>query len=93
MRSKDWTQTGQRAEPAAIHSGTVPYHQKDGDEGCHEETALCRRGRGADIGGVEQAVYQTRAEDGSAVHLGHQREELDIELKGKKLTQGTVSCT
>ena len=27
------------------------------------------------------------------LHIGHQREELDIELEGKKLTQGTVSCT
>ena len=27
------------------------------------------------------------------LHIGHQREELDIEQEGKKLTQGTVSCT
>ena len=27
------------------------------------------------------------------LHIFHQREELDIELEGKKLTQGTVSCT
>ena len=30
------------------------------------------------------------------LHIGHQREELDIELEGKKLTRGrggTVSCT
>ena len=27
------------------------------------------------------------------LHVGHQREELDIEMKWKKLTQGTVSCT
>ena len=27
------------------------------------------------------------------LHIGHQREELDIELEGKKLTQGTVSFT
>ena len=26
------------------------------------------------------------------LHIGHQREELDIELEGKKL-RGTVSCT
>ena len=26
-------------------------------------------------------------------HIGHQREELDIDLEGKKLTQRTVSCT
>ena len=25
------------------------------------------------------------------LHIGHQREELDIELEGKKLTQGTCS--
>ena len=27
------------------------------------------------------------------LHMGHQREELAIELEGKKLIQGTVSCT
>ena len=27
------------------------------------------------------------------LHMGHQREELVIELEGKKLIQGTVSCT
>ena len=27
------------------------------------------------------------------LHIGHQREELDIELEGKKLTQGDSSCT
>ena len=27
------------------------------------------------------------------LHIGHQRDELDIELEGKKLTQGTGSCT
>ena len=42
---------------------------------------------------MKWAVYQTRAEnerreDGGAAHIGHHREELDIELDGKKLTQG-----
>ena len=50
-----------------------------------------------DTGGVEQAVYQTRAEHlpgkTEVLHICHQREELDIDLEGKKLTQGTVSCT
>ena len=27
------------------------------------------------------------------LHIGRQREELDIQQEGKKLTQGTVSCT
>ena len=27
------------------------------------------------------------------LHIGHQREELDIELEGRKLTRGTDSCT
>ena len=27
------------------------------------------------------------------LNIGHQREELDIELEGKKLTQGVISCT
>ena len=62
---------GQRAEPAALHSSTGPHQQEDGGEGCHEETPLCRRpdpggewqiGATGDTGGVEQAVYQTRAD-------------------------------
>ena len=36
-------QTRQRAEPAAVHISTGPHKQEDGDEGCHEETPLCRR--------------------------------------------------
>ena len=96
---QDWTQTGQRAKPAAVHSSTGPHQQEDCDEGCHEETPLYRQpGPGGewqieatgDIGGVERAVYQTRAEDKprEVLHIVHQREELDIELEGKKLTQG-----
>ena len=27
------------------------------------------------------------------LHIGHQRVELELELDGKKLTQGTVLCT
>ena len=34
------TEAVQRAEPAAVHSCTVPHHQEDGGEGCHEETPL-----------------------------------------------------
>ena len=41
---------------------------------------------------MEQVVYQTRLkinlENTEVLHIGHQREELDIELEGKKLTQG-----
>ena len=43
---------------------------------------------------MEWAVYQTRAENypsrekTEVLHIGHQREDLDIELEGKKLTQG-----
>ena len=64
-----WTATGQRAEPAAVHSSTGPPQQEDGDEGCHEETPLYRRpdpggerqtGATGDTGIVERAVYQTR---------------------------------
>ena len=79
-----------------------PHQQEDGGEGCHEETPLCRRpgpggewqtGATGDTGRVKWAVYQTRAEnerreDGGAAHICHHREELDIELDGKKLTQG-----
>ena len=32
-------------------------------------------------------IHQTEV-----LHIGHQREELDIELEGKKLTQGSDSC-
>ena len=64
--------TGQRAEPPAVHSSTGPHQQEDGGEGCHEDTPLCRRpgpggewqtGATGDTGGVERAVYQTRAEN------------------------------
>ena len=56
----------------AVHSSTGPHQQEDGGEGCHEETPLCRRpgpggewqtGATGDTGGVEWAVYQTRAEN------------------------------
>ena len=66
------TQTGQRAEPAAVHFSTGRHKQEDGDEGRHELTALCRRpcpggewqtGDTVDTGGVERAVYLTRTED------------------------------
>ena len=97
------TQTGQRAEPAAVYISTGPHTgpQEDGGEGCHEETPLCRRpgpggewqtGATEDTGGVERAVYLIRAEDkrreDEVLHIGHHREELNIELEGKKLTQG-----
>ena len=68
---QDWTEAGQRADPAVVHSSTGPHQQEDGDEGCHEETPLCGRpGPGGEwqtgatgyTGGVERAVYQTRAE-------------------------------
>ena len=64
--------TGQRAEPPAVHSSTVPHQKEDDGEGCHEETPLRRRrgcggewqtGATGDSGGVERAVYQTRAEN------------------------------
>ena len=49
---------------------TGHHQQKDGGEGCHEETPLCSRPGHAwqtratgVIGGMERAVYQTRAEN------------------------------
>ena len=33
--TSQWTEAGQRAEPAAVHSSTGPHQQDDGDEGCH----------------------------------------------------------
>ena len=79
---QDWTEAGQSAEPAAVHSSIEPHHQEDGDDGCHEETPLCRRpgpggewqtGATGDTEGVERFVYQTWAdnlprEDGCAAH-------------------------
>ena len=65
-----WTEAGQCAEPAAVHNSTGPQ-QEDGDEGCHEETPLCRRpgpggewqtGATGDPVGEERVIYQTRAE-------------------------------
>ena len=59
-------------EVKIVRSSTGPHQQEDGDEGCHEETPLCRRrdlggewqtGAIWDIGGVERAVYQTRADN------------------------------
>ena len=68
---QDWTEAGQRVEPAAVHSSTGSHQQEDGGEGCREETPLCSRpdpggewqtGDTEDNGGVERFVYQTRAE-------------------------------
>ena len=67
MRSR-WTQPGQRAEPAAVHISTVPQKQEYGDEGCHEETPLCRlpgpggewQTRAIRAGFIQEAVHQIR---------------------------------
>ena len=84
-----------------VHSSAGPHQQEDGDEGCHEETPLCRR---PDLGGEWQTLEEwyglfTRhglninLENTEVLHIGHQRGQLDIELEGKKLTlRGTVSC-
>ena len=94
-------------EVKIVHSSTGPHQQEDGDEGCHEETPLCRR---PDLGGEWQtgAIQETldewyglftrhgqniNLENTEVLHIGHQRGQLDIELEGKKLTlRGTVSC-
>ena len=82
-----WTEEGQRAEPATVHSSTGPHQQEDGDEGCHEETSLCRRSGPwwrmeqssyRDTGGVERVVDQAWAEtqpieDGSPTHRPPER--------------------
>ena len=66
-----------RDEPGAVHISTGPHKQEHGDEGCHEETRLCRRpdpggewqtGATGDTGGIERAVYLTRAEDKRREH-------------------------
>ena len=88
----------QRAEPAAVHSSTGPHQQEDGGEGCHEETADNR----ALVANGKQELQETleewnglftrhglklNLEKPEVLHIGHQREDLDIELEGKKLTQ------
>ena len=75
---------------SAVHSSTGPHQQEDGDEGCHEETPLCRRpGPGGEwqtgiTGGLERAVYQTRADRRRMVEL---REETGMQ---KSLTERLV---
>ena len=99
IRAQYWTATEQRAEPAGVHSSTGPHQQEDCDKGCHEESPLCRRpGPGG-----EQELRETQEEwkrlitrhglqinldKTEVLHIGHQREELGMELEGKKLTQG-----
>ena len=90
----------QRAEPAAVHSSTGPHLQEDGGEECVEETPLCRRL--ALVANGKQELQETleewnglftrhglkiNVEKTAVLYIGHQREELDIELDGKKLTQ------
>ena len=72
----------QRTEPAVVYSSTGHHHQEREDERCLEETRPCGRsgpggewetGATGDTGGVELAVYLTRAEhypreDGSVPH-------------------------
>ena len=94
--------------PATVHNSIGPHQQEDGDERYHEETPPCTRpgpggewqtGATGDNRGVKRVVYQTRADTYISIkktkvlHIGHQMEELDIELEGKTLTQGAVSCT
>ena len=91
----------QRVEPVAVHSSTGPRQQEDGGEGCHEETSLCRR-PGILVENGKHELQDTldewnglfikhglklNLEQTEVLHTGHQREELDIELEGKKLTQ------
>ena len=93
-------------EVKIVHSSTGPHQQEDGDEGCHEETPLCRR---PDLGGEWRtgAIQETleewyglftrhglniNLENTEVLNIGHQRGQLDIELEGKKLIlRGTVS--
>ena len=69
--------------------------QEDGGEGCHEETPLCRRpGPGANgqpelreildewSGLFTRHGLKLNLEKTEVLHIGHQREELNIELEG-----------
>ena len=84
---------------------TGPHQQEDGDEGCHEETTLCRRP--VLVANVKQELQETleewnglfprhglkiNLEKAEVLHISHQREELDIELEGNKLTHSNKGC-
>ena len=98
---QDWTEAGQRAGLAVVYSSTGPHQQEDGGEGCHEEipldaddVALVANGKHVQETLEEWNRLFTRRgpkinlEKTEVLHIGQQREELDIELEGKKLTQG-----
>ena len=90
MSILDW---GQRAEPAAVHSSTGPHQQEHGDWGWPwwrmELQEILEEWKGL----FTRHGLKLNLEKTEVLHIGHQREELDIKLEGERLTQGTVSCT
>ena len=91
---QDWTEAGQRAEPAAVHSSTGPNQQEEGGKGRHEETPLCRRpGPGGEYhkdrsyrietleewnGLFTRHGMKLSLEMTEVLHIGREREGLDI---------------
>ena len=69
---QDWTEAGQRAQPPAVHLAVLDLICRKTVMKDAMKKLLCRRagpggewhtGPTGDIGGVERAVYQTRAEN------------------------------
>ena len=101
---KDWTEAGQRAEPAAVHSSTGP-HQQDCCRKTVVKDAMKKLLYADDLALVANGKQELQEileewnglftkhglklnlEKTEVLQIGHQREELDIELEGKKLTQ------
>ena len=83
-----WTEAGQRAESAGVHSRTGPHQQDDGDEDrFYEETPLCGRHVPGANGKHElqetleewnglftRNRLKTNLEKTEVLHIGHQRE-------------------
>ena len=90
VRGQEWTEAGQRVEPAAVHSSTGP-HQK---LLYADDLALVTNGKQELQETMEEwnglfikHGLKLNLEKTEVLHIGHQREELDIELDGKILNQ------
>ena len=109
VRGQDWNEAGQRAEAATVHSSTGPHRQEDGDEGCHEETPLCRRpgpggewntGATGDTGGVERVVLPGMGWNSAYTYIRRKcytyatrEKSWTSSWRGRNWPSGTVSCT
>ena len=91
-----------RDEPAVVHSSTGPHQHEDGDEGYAMRKLLYADDMALEANGKQELQeileewnglftrngLKLNLEKTEVLHIGHQREELFIELDGKKLTQG-----